>query len=377
MRSLPIFNIVLVVIVIGLLFVVVFYSYNVFFSQKTTNPVPNQDSINIQSEEASAQALYDDNSEIGLFRSGASSLERGEMSTARSFFDKSLTEQSDALSIEQKAHIEYLTALTYVNDDPIKSIELMKELVANPDYPSQQKAYAIQHLYTMWRMYTTNMNKEAFDTIMSGTPYSSFLVEGDQLSSMANLNEFAVSLGSAPYSEIELAAHNASQLSNENLSSNQKTSYLLDIIATIDSVESYLIRNENIKPNAALKPRITQGLSKVYGILARLNEEPFLSEFPRRFEEAISSNPSDAQRLIIGMDYAWTAGLVGDDEMKKDSQAMLSSLILEPEKYPALVYWFVSRDDKTEDQENMLEFLIDSNSDFKSMLETVGYFDNA
>ncbi|MEL6805756.1 MAG: hypothetical protein AAFO91_18445, partial [Bacteroidota bacterium] len=112
------------------------------------------------------------------------------------------------LNFAQEAHVRYRMARLERENDPLKAVEIFKEIIANPVYPDVQKRYAAMRLPLL---ISSTGDPEVKAAVLSGTPYASF-ADQDNFTTYKNLYEFSLEFGSSGIADFNVARWYAKQL---------------------------------------------------------------------------------------------------------------------------------------------------------------------
>lgn len=377
MRSIFIFLVIFLLFLVGTLLV-----FRVFFLDLDSPVSTTNEEVSEAESSAAVQALYENDKADqtnNFFNTAETLLEQqgsSQHSSVRALYEKALANTS---SFAEEAHIKYKIALTY-NDIPSESVRLMKEIVATEEYPVQQKAYAVQHMYSLWSFEWPNFDgtQEEFAAfIFEGNPYNSFFDPNDLDLSFRKLNEFAVSLRSAPFSSVSIAkwyAENISKVSPEDQITFK--SYIESIDSNIADAEDYILRNQDFALNASLEPRIRHAIAHTYSEAAITGIDKYVSDFPSKFKDAIGHYDGQLLQVSLGIRYAWTADAVFDKDGGKSwelAQPHLAYSVANLQKYPGLISWLKIRKDSGHVYESRIESLAERSPEFANLLTEIGY----
>lgn len=296
---------------------------------------------------------------------------RSFFTTARTLFEQSI---SEAQTIEQAAHIKYKIALTYTHEDPKKAIVLMKELVENQQYPPQQKAYALQHMFRMYAY--IHYDSALIPEIFSGDPYSSFFNPDDIPLSFKNFHQYTVSFGSAPISEAALAIWYARELNNDSivLSETLKAEYLSKTKQLLTSIDAYTQGNAEDINNKDLLPITRSIKADIYANLALANVDDYRNKYGDEYVAVIAQSVVDnAAGSAPRQKYAYFSLLMNDSAEWERARPLFDELIDNIDVYSGMkkVYIDASKDLNTRKAEFV--FVANKYQKFKDLLIGLGW----
>ena len=132
---------------------------------------PNQQSTDpTNSATRALDSLYEGASD-DTFAEGLRLERSGDSEAAIAAYQETLGSVDNVI---EEAHVRYRIARTIDDHDPVRAVELFKEIIANPDYPDVQKKYAAMWLPILISKTGTEEVKAA---VLSGEPYGSFADE--------------------------------------------------------------------------------------------------------------------------------------------------------------------------------------------------------
>ncbi|MBX9906732.1 hypothetical protein K2X96_02440 [Patescibacteria group bacterium] len=331
-------------------------------TEKDSSPTPEKGSI---------EELYSE-------RQGSTFLIANTAFNARLYNPDSrpLLEQSllEATSPIQEAHIKYKIALTYTYENPTRAVELMKEIAANATYPSQQKAYALQHIF---RMYSSLVSGQIpLAKIFEGDPYQSFYTQGDTPLSLKKFHEYTLSFGESPISTAELAIWYADEVANNaDLSQSEKENYVVLAKEFIATSEKYVDEKSEVMNDKELIPKTLVTLASAYGFLAQANIEPYRSNYGDMFIRAITvSDLGNTYQSNGARDaYAYFSLSLKDEAEWARAQVLFDELIDNIDSFGTMKAVYMRRQLNPSDYRDRTVFVANEYSKFKDFLITLGW----
>lgn len=326
-----------------------------------------------QAESDSLSALYMERPG-NAFMIGDNFLRQGPAyhAQARPFFEEAL---ASALSPEQGAHIEYKLALTYTYDDPVESIRRMKALVANPSYPDQEKAYALQHVYRTYRNFA--IDPALLPVIFEGDPYSGFYVENDIGLSFRKFHEYATSFGRVPISDASVAKWYASELAFKSAVRENETlaaEYQRNIEERLGYVEKYIEKNQNVINNSDLIPQTLILSADISGFLAISGIEDQKNLYADKYEAAIAANKGAEFDSVPRQGFAFISLFLNDTEGWNRARPLFDELIDNIDEYEGMKRAYLTyRDTPASSQARSIIFVANRYQKFKDMLLSIGW----
>jgi tetratricopeptide (TPR) repeat protein len=161
-------------------------------------------------------------------------------------------------SFEQEAQVKYKIALAVdKTGDEIKAINLMKEIVANPDYPNLIKAYAVEYIA---RIEFSGHQDGVYEEMFKGDPYQSFLDPNDSNLSYRRMFDYASSFYPLSLSEARSAYWYAERI-NHIQNSEPDTPERAETIKKIKDI--IRLKFYNIDADVARESKYAPGSSRI------------------------------------------------------------------------------------------------------------------
>ncbi len=292
-------------------------------------------------------------------------------STARTLFEQSLGEASTP---EQTAHIQYKIALTYTYEEPKKAIALMKELVANQEYPPGQKAYALQHMY---RMYANLLHDSSLiPVIFEGDPYSSFYTPDDTGLSFKKFHQYTLSFAHVPISDTALAIWYAKQIPKlENADEAAlKEEYLLEITQLLAFADDYAEKDKDTTNNKELLPQTRANKANIYANLARANIEDYRTKYGDEYVAVITQATAEGSTNSSARHaYAYFSLLMGDAKEWERARPLFDELIENIDTYPGMKKVYIDASKNLNTRKAEFVFMAKKYQKFKDLLIKLGW----
>ncbi len=116
----------------------------------------------------------------------------GDVPAALASFETALSETANPF---EESQVRFKIAETIYKDDPVRAIQLFKEIVANPQYGNFIKASAIDFIGDIYR---TNAKEELLYEIFKGAPYEVFLKDSNENVDLAFISLYEYGSNFAP-----------------------------------------------------------------------------------------------------------------------------------------------------------------------------------
>lgn len=158
------------------------------------NTAPQSLEIDTRSEKVT---VYSDLKENNIAFKAGEDLKRSDTIQARENYNLALQSTNSAA---EEAQIKFKLALTYQlangsDNDLTQAIALFKEIAVNEAYPNVFRAYAVMRLGLLYDVYGYGEQAALLiSETFTGSPFDSFLEEGDLASSYLNLYEHSLEL---------------------------------------------------------------------------------------------------------------------------------------------------------------------------------------
>lgn len=360
-KNFLIITIICLILVITVVVGYIYYQNNKLSSKNTS----------FDSSKTGISLLYSNDGNVN-FKKAQLALNNGKLSDAAGLLESSLTEVADT---ESEAHIKYLLARTYEDLDTIKAIKLYKEVIADPNYPDNQKTFAVMRLPIILNKYG---NDDIKAEILTGQPYASFA--SDNLAEVyKNLYEYSVSFGTNGMGEFYLARFNANKLAKL-----KESSPGADYTSESKVIENYLIagknfisENLNVSNNKDMIPMILREKARANGAFAVTGDPESIEKYDQYFEEAITAGLSQHIDGAVRFDYFLYGYLINGDSSFAKTQPHLDILVANINDYPGMKKMFAGEKNDFYGSKALFVKLANANQTFKDLLINVAGWENS
>jgi len=289
----------------------------------------------------------------------------GRYDEAISEFDKA---GLNAQGGEEASYVQYMRARALENIDVFSAIEEYKNIIANPEYPSGQKAYAAIRLPLVLSRESDATVKAA---ILKGEPYNTFSSE-DGLTMYKNFYEFARSFGVTGLGEFGIARWQAKQLveGSESLTEVEQQALRNSIDQLLAEGNEYIERNRLYIVNADFIPVVLREKARAYGSFAQSGDENAIALYDNLFEEAIVANLIGYGDGAVRFDYVVYGFLVDGSASFDKTQRHLDALITGINKYPGMLRYFKAEKNNLYNVKALMVDIANANPTFRQFLIT-------
>lgn len=349
-------------ILFGSLLIVIIVAAGIFYFSRDTKRTG--------SRTGSFEVLIKDNEE---FIRAEAFLKNDQWDLAEEHYRKALPL---ARNSDEEGQIFYKIAVMKTRRDPIGSISILKEIVANQDYSDRQKAYAVQHMGEIFRK---NSSHEITRAIFIGEPYATFFKEGDADNAYRQLYEYAASFYPLALSEIRAAhwySNKILQLSEKKSLSEEEKKFISDstdrIRFSLEAADQDIERTKNLPNAGALVPVALAIKAIVLADMFEAGDRSFPdpeSAFKSAMEMGLIWKDDSASRF----NYAAFLARKGDESRRKDIIDLLDDFYTKPDIYVGRALMLTKERDNILGVKDDVVLLAKIDPAFKSFLLTLGW----
>ena len=311
--------------------------------------------------------------EGNVFLAGEGLLQEGEenFADARAFFEQSLEQ---AGTPEDEAHVLYKIAFTYTYENPEESIARMKAIAADERYPDQQRAYAVQHLYSI---YKHHLNDITLDTVIfSGEPYASFYAEGDLDLAFRKLSEYGISFGVAPYLHADIGKWHSTQMEalDDEAAYEEHKRVAEEQLVILDD---FIANQANSRNEKDMLERAIVDRTEIIGNLAIAGLTEHQLEYARAFVKSFDHLTSQHLRGLQTYHFAHFALRQNDDAGFLLVKPHLEELVTNIDSYSSLKETLIMQGQGQVSGKETTVFIAQKYPPFKDMLLRIGGWQDA
>jgi tetratricopeptide (TPR) repeat protein len=343
--------ILVAVILVGIVLISAFYTVIKNSNQTTQEPDTQEDVY------GELSGIYDKSNPTIAEAFSASG--QGDFSKAGTLFKQA---RESATNPAQEAHLLFLEARAVEQYDRLAAIDLFKEVIKNPDYPSRQKTYAALRLPFQ---FTATSDVTVLERILSTEPYASMRAPSTA-ETLKNLYEYSLTFGDG---RLAYAA-NSQSLSTQEMS--VRSENLKRARALFEQGEAELVKAKELSTiidyDSALIPVTYRERARANALMALAGEEQALRDFDRMFAEALSNTLKNKGDGAVRFDtFVYNYLLSGAPSFVK-TEDIIRVLFERIEEYESMDQLFKKERDNVYGSKNLFVSIANEHEPFKTFL---------